>query len=194
MKTNTSINKKQRFDKFQLFDLSVLQRRIFKCFASLLEEFIETPRHEMFRKMRQGSTDAHVDISGAVNLMMNVVEPELSSTLLTVKQRETALRALLDEGGVPQPEVEKFIQSGMVAGALWHMWNVKDTQRIRKLLKETDRKQYKTGSGNDPIHDQDTYITRDLRYTVYIKSDRESKIIKKMGPIFKLRFNFLQNP
>ena len=27
-------------------------------------------------------------------------------------------------------------------------------------MKDQDRKQYKTGSGNDPIHDQDTYITK----------------------------------
>jgi hypothetical protein len=66
-----------------------------------LEEFIETPRHEIFQKMRQGSTDAHVDISGAVNIMANVIEPDIKSEMFTPQQREMALRVLLQEGGVP---------------------------------------------------------------------------------------------
>ena len=42
-----------------------------------LEEFIGTNRRELYEKMRQGSTDAHIDISGACNILANVVEPKV---------------------------------------------------------------------------------------------------------------------
>ena len=35
-------------------------------------------------------------------------------------------------------------------------------------MKDQDRKQYKTGSGNDPIHDQDTYITKGSDIIIFI--------------------------
>ena len=92
---------------------------------------------------------------------MDAVEPENSN--FTSTQREDALRVMLIEAGVENDHVTDFIESGMVAGALWHLWHPKDTPLIRKLLKDTDKKQYRAGSGNDPIHDQDTYITKDLR-------------------------------
>ena len=42
-----------------------------------LEEFIGKNRRELYEKMRQGSTDAHIDISGACNILANVVEPKV---------------------------------------------------------------------------------------------------------------------
>ena len=95
--------------------------------------------------------------------MMNVVEPKISTSIFSLSQREEALQKLLEEGGMPSDEVELFIKSKIAPGALWHMWAPRDTPKIRKLLKDTDKKQYRAGTGNDPIHDQDTYITKDLR-------------------------------
>ena len=66
--------------------------------------------------MCQGSTDAHVDISGAVNLMMNVVAPKIDETIYTAKQRTLALRTLLDEGGVEEEVIDKLIESKLVPG------------------------------------------------------------------------------
>ena len=150
-----------------------------------LEEFIGTNRRELYEKMRQGSTDAHIDISGACNILANVVEPkvelkstflkintgtffstpnEAPSSLFTKRQRQSALRNILTEGGVDQAVIEKFCQSDLVAGALWHIWPPRHTAKIRSILKKLDKSnQYKKSSGNDPIHDQDTYITGELR-------------------------------
>lgn len=153
-----------------------------------LEEFIGKNRRELYEKMRQGSTDAHIDISGACNILANVVEPkvqlkssflqkcclvfelifstqnEAPSSLFTKRQRQSALRNILTEGGVDQAVIEKFCQSDLVAGALWHIWPPRHTAKIRSILKKLDKSnQYKKSSGNDPIHDQDTYITGELR-------------------------------
>lgn len=140
-----------------------------------LEEFIDKSKQEIFMKMKQviktqknilqisilqGSTDCHIDISGAVNIMTNVVEPINS---FTERQRSDALRNLLVEGGLSDEEIQNFAESGRKPGALWHIWPVRDTEKIRKLLHKQDEEQYEKESGNDVIHDQDTYITSDIR-------------------------------
>ena len=92
--------------------------------------------------------------------MTNVVEPVNS---FSKRQRREALRNLLVEGGLSDEEIDNFIESGRKPGALWHIWPVRDTEKIRKLLHKRDEEQYKKGSGNDAIHDQDTYITSEIR-------------------------------
>ena len=108
-----------------------------------------------FTVLFQGSTDAHVDISGAFNILANVVEPKAPSSLFTRRQRKDALRSILHEGSVDDDVIEKFIQSGMIPGALWHIWAPKFTPKIRQILKDLDKENYKKSSGNDPIHDQE---------------------------------------
>ena len=44
----------------------------------------------------------------------------------------------------------------MVPGALWHIWAPKFTPKIRQILKDLDKENYKKSSGNDPIHDQES--------------------------------------
>ena len=91
-------------------------------------------------------------------------QDEAPSSLFTKRQRQSALRNILTEGGVDQAVIEKFCQSDLVAGALWHIWPPRHTAKIRSILKKLDKSnQYKKSSGNDPIHDQDTYITGELR-------------------------------
>ena len=97
-----------------------------------------------------------MDISGAFNILANVVEPKAPSSLFTRRQRKDALRAILHEGSVDDDVIEKFIQSGMVPGALWHIWAPKFTPKIRQILKDLDKENYKKSSGNDPIHDQES--------------------------------------
>ena len=92
--------------------------------------------------------------------MTNVVEPANS---FTERQRSDALRNLLVEGGLSDEEIKNFTESGRKPGALWHIWPVRDTEKIRKLLHKQDEEQYEKESGNDAIHDQDTYITSDIR-------------------------------
>jgi lysine-specific demethylase 3 len=91
------------------------------------------------------------------------------------------LRAILHEGSVDDDVIEKFIQSGMVAGALWHMWAPKFTPKIRQILKDLDKENYKKSSGNDPIHDQDTYITKELRAKLEEKDIYAETIIQCEG-------------
>lgn len=54
--------------------------------------------------------------------------------------------------------------------------------QIRQILKSVDKhNQYKKSSGNDPIHDQDTYITGELREKLEEKGIYAQAIIQCKG-------------
>lgn len=60
--------------------------------------------------------------------------------------------------------------TGKTPGALWHIFNAKDTAKIRQVLdKEISRKKGKQTTKCDAIHDQSWYLDSDLLAKLYLQ-------------------------
>lgn len=95
-----------------------------------------------------GTTNLHLDIADAVNVMAYVVKSSHKDADL---QKCTS--------SLDKHRIEK----GATPGALWHIFKATDADKIRKFLKKIATE---TGQeilpGSDPIHDQTWYINSTL--------------------------------
>ncbi|CAG0894425.1 unnamed protein product [Cyprideis torosa] len=113
----------------------------------------------------KGTTNLHLDISDAVNVMVYVGIPDNLP-------REEVLKGVLrglDEAGCDVQTRRRVREAGEVPGALWHIYNPRDSDKIRDLLRRVQRErgiekfEYQT----DPIHDQSVYLDGILRERLY---------------------------
>uniref|UniRef100_H2YD04 JmjC domain-containing protein n=1 Tax=Ciona savignyi TaxID=51511 RepID=H2YD04_CIOSA len=90
----------------------------------------------------QGTTNLHLDISDACNLMVYV--------------------GIIKEGDADAAQIERARKGK--PGALWHIFKASDTDKIRQLiLKIKHEKGMVVPEGHDPIHDQEIYLDKQLR-------------------------------
>lgn len=78
----------------------------------------------------KGTTNLHLDISDAVNVMVYVGIPKDGDTDEHVKE---AFRAI-DEAGCDILTRRRVRDKGELPGALWHIYNARDADKIRDLL------------------------------------------------------------
>uniref|UniRef100_H2YD05 JmjC domain-containing protein n=1 Tax=Ciona savignyi TaxID=51511 RepID=H2YD05_CIOSA len=105
----------------------------------------------------QGTTNLHLDISDACNLMVYVGVPldEPPSAAHTLLQ-------IIKEGDADAAQIERARKGK--PGALWHIFKASDTDKIRQLiLKIKHEKGMVVPEGHDPIHDQEIYLDKQLR-------------------------------
>ena len=108
----------------------------------------------------KGTTNLHLDISDAVNLMMYVGIPKKGKT---ENYHKLALEAL-KEGNCDEEMIKLTRQKEEKLGALWHIYEAKDADKIRDLLiKVAHEKGEKLKPHHDPIHDQSWYLDNTLR-------------------------------
>ncbi|VVC30448.1 JmjC domain [Cinara cedri] len=130
--------------------------------ASYLPEFFLTP--DLGPKMYiaygnagtghkvQGTTNLHLDMSDAVNVMVHVAITKNCSI-------EEVLKAI-DEGGCTQSEKDRYYKNGEIPGALWHIFHAKDVPTIKNMIcKYNIDNKVTRDSHSDPIHDQTCYLT-----------------------------------
>ena len=111
-----------------------------------------------------GSTNLHMDMSDAVNLMVYVGIPQDGNNDETVRE---GLKAV-DEAGCDVAMKNRIRVEGLRVGALWHIFHPRDADRIRDFLnKVTMEKGHKLEPHNDPIHDQSVYLTSHLRQRLF---------------------------
>ena len=111
-----------------------------------------------------GSTNLHMDMSDAVNLMVYVGIPQDGNNTDTMRE---GLRAV-DEAGCDIAMKNRIRVEGCRVGALWHIFHPRDADRIRDFLnKVTMEKGHKLEPHNDPIHDQSVYLTTHLRQRLF---------------------------
>nr|XP_002122286.3 lysine-specific demethylase 3B [Ciona intestinalis] len=105
----------------------------------------------------QGTTNLHLDISDACNLMVYVGVP--------MDQPPGSLNTMLEiikEGDVDEFQLERSKTSK--PGALWHIFKASDTDKIRQLiLKVKAEEGVEVPHDHDPIHDQQIYLDKTLR-------------------------------
>uniref|UniRef100_H2YD02 JmjC domain-containing protein n=1 Tax=Ciona savignyi TaxID=51511 RepID=H2YD02_CIOSA len=91
---------------------------------------------------QSGTTNLHLDISDACNLMVYV--------------------GIIKEGDADAAQIERARKGK--PGALWHIFKASDTDKIRQLiLKIKHEKGMVVPEGHDPIHDQEIYLDKQLR-------------------------------
>lgn len=118
----------------------------------------------------KGTTNLHLDISDAVNIMVYV------GTVRGGKAddiNEAVLKAL-DEGDCCEAMKKRCREKGNKLGALWHIYEARDADKIRDLLhKVAEERGQKLNSHQDPIHDQSWYLDSTLRQRLREEYDVE---------------------
>lgn len=112
----------------------------------------------------KGTTNLHLDISDAVNIMVYVGIPEDSDS----KSQVSASHKAIAMGGCEFLTRARVQNKNVVAGALWHIFPARDADKIRDLLNRvTLEKGYRLEPDHDPIHDQNWYLDDKLRARLF---------------------------
>ncbi|XP_026478885.1 LOW QUALITY PROTEIN: lysine-specific demethylase 3B [Ctenocephalides felis] len=112
----------------------------------------------------KGTTNLHLDISDAVNVMVYVGIPKDADYEEHIKQAFAAI----DEAGCDILTRRRVREKTELPGALWHIYAASDADKIRDLLnKVTLESGNRLEPHHDPIHDQNWYLDRYLRGRLY---------------------------
>lgn len=112
----------------------------------------------------KGTTNLHLDISDAVNVMVYVGIPNDGKDEVHIQE---ALKAI-DEGGCDSLMRKRVREKNVKPGALWHIFNARDADKIRDLLNKVAMERgEKLEPHHDPIHDQSWYLDEELRDRLY---------------------------
>lgn len=113
----------------------------------------------------KGTTNIHLDISDAVNVMVYVSIPK--DTGDRDKYIKEAYQAI-DEAGCDILTRRRVREKNELAGALWHIYAPRDADKIRDLLnKVAIERGEKLEPNHDAIHDQSWYLDSQLRERLY---------------------------
>ncbi|XP_064420549.1 lysine-specific demethylase 3A isoform X2 [Latimeria chalumnae] len=111
---------------------------------------------------KYGTTNLHLDVSDAANVMVYVGIPEGE-----LNHEEEVLKTI-EDGEADELTIKRFVEGNEKPGALWHIYAAKDTEKIRDLLKKVAKEQGQDNPpDHDPIHDQSSYLDRPLRKRLY---------------------------
>lgn len=110
---------------------------------------------------KMGTTNLHLDISDAVNIMVHVAsfKPKKEEE----DHQQKVIEALKD-AGVESNQIKRLENKKEKAGAIWHIYDARDADKIRNLLnRELLERKIKLKPHHDPIHDQSFYLDKRLR-------------------------------
>ncbi|XP_025196650.1 lysine-specific demethylase 3A-like [Melanaphis sacchari] len=114
-----------------------------------------------------GTTNLHLDISDAVNVMVYVAITKNCKEYDYDWHVREALQ-VIKEAGCDDLTLRRIYVDGEIPGALWHIYHASDADSIRDLLIKvavehgTPLEQF-----SDPIHDQSHYLDEYLRERLY---------------------------
>lgn len=112
-----------------------------------------------------GTTNLHLDISDAVNVMVYVGIPK--DTGQNDAEIRDAYRAI-DESGCDILQRRRVREKNELPGALWHIFAPRDADKIRDLLnKVAIENGERLEPNHDAIHDQSWYLDGKLRQRLY---------------------------
>ncbi|XP_024888225.1 probable JmjC domain-containing histone demethylation protein 2C isoform X3 [Temnothorax curvispinosus] len=115
----------------------------------------------------KGTTNLHLDISDAVNVMVYVGMPKDVNNEESLKARTEAMRAI-DEAGCDILTRRRARDEKEKPGALWHIYAARDADKIRDLLNAVALERgARLEPHHDPIHDQSCYLDGPLRERLY---------------------------
>uniref|UniRef100_A0A182NR78 [histone H3]-dimethyl-L-lysine(9) demethylase n=1 Tax=Anopheles dirus TaxID=7168 RepID=A0A182NR78_9DIPT len=108
----------------------------------------------------KGTTNLHLDISDAVNVMVYVGVPK---DVPRARYNDKIVE-LIDAEDCDYLTRQRVRQRKEFPGALWHIYHAQDADKIRALLNKIELERGGTIKPNhDPIHDQKWYLDRNMR-------------------------------
>eukprot|EP00095_Tigriopus_kingsejongensis_P003194 maker-scaffold91_size383040-snap-gene-2.25 protein:Tk03194 transcript:maker-scaffold91_size383040-snap-gene-2.25-mRNA-1 annotation:"probable domain-containing histone demethylation protein 2c" len=111
-----------------------------------------------------GTTNLHIDMSDACNLMVYVGIPKDGDYQDHIN---LGLRAV-DESDCDMATRERVRGKGALIGAIWHIYHPRDADKIRDMLnKVAIGKRQRIEPNTDPIHDQSIYLDGKLRKRLF---------------------------
>uniref|UniRef100_A0A665VUY5 Lysine-specific demethylase n=1 Tax=Echeneis naucrates TaxID=173247 RepID=A0A665VUY5_ECHNA len=109
-----------------------------------------------------GTTNLHLDVSDAVNVMVYVGIPQGD------EDQDQEVMTTIEEGDVDEMTKRRVYEGKEKPGALWHIYAAKDAEKIRELLRKVGEEQgQENPPDHDPIHDQSWYLDQVLRRRLY---------------------------
>jgi lysine-specific demethylase 3 len=112
--------------------------------------------------LKEGTTNLHLDIADACNVMCYIGFPR-DNNISMDEYIEQGFNAIL-ESDADVANIDRVIRDGEVPGAIWHIWEATDADRIRDfLLKIAMERGFKVEKDHDVIHDQNWYLDGELR-------------------------------
>ncbi|CAF1119300.1 unnamed protein product [Didymodactylos carnosus] len=134
------------------------QLNIVECLPSMIPDlgpklYIAYSGREDGGTSECGTTNLHIDVSDAVNILVHVNVME--------ENERNEVRNFLNSSHIDVEQLQR-LDAGEIAGALWTIFRAEDVPKIRKYingvrlqdLNHAVRRNYK----GDPIHDQQTYL------------------------------------
>lgn len=113
----------------------------------------------------KGTTNLHLDISDAVNVMVYIGIPKDGPDENYMK---TEAYKAIDEAGCDILMRRRVRDKGETPGAIWHIYAAQDADKIRDLLnKVAIERGERLEPNHDPIHDQSWYLDGPLRERLY---------------------------
>ncbi|XP_032237304.2 uncharacterized protein LOC5512047 isoform X2 [Nematostella vectensis] len=109
---------------------------------------------------KEGTTNLHIDMSDAVNVMVYVGVPRDEGA--GEREKRDAIKAV--DSACDKIQQQRVRRDTARIGALWHIYHVEDADKIRDLLHKVAReKKMKYAAHHDPIHDQCFYLDHEIR-------------------------------
>jgi [histone H3]-dimethyl-L-lysine9 demethylase len=116
--------------------------------------------------LKAGTTNLHLDIADACNVMCYIGFPQdkaISEDEYIAQGFEAILEADCDAANV-----NRVIEDGEIPGAIWHIYDSVDADRIRDfLLMIAQERGFKVAPDHDVIHDQNWYLDGELRARLF---------------------------
>uniref|UniRef100_A0A915JYQ5 JmjC domain-containing protein n=1 Tax=Romanomermis culicivorax TaxID=13658 RepID=A0A915JYQ5_ROMCU len=114
--------------------------------------------YEMIFEPNKGTTNLHLDVSDAVNVLVNVTTP----ANINPSYLYCAILKHLEEQDLDPADLERARKCPSRIGALWTIFKPEDSETIRMYLHELAAEDRKSDC-DDPIHDQMLYLDVPLR-------------------------------
>ncbi|KAI8792891.1 lysine-specific demethylase 3B isoform X1 [Biomphalaria glabrata] len=110
---------------------------------------------------KEGTTNLHLDISDAVNVMVYVGIP-WDGPGGRKAQEEAAVKAI-DDAGCDSITKRRVREVHEIPGALWHIYDAHDADKIRDFLNKVAKERGEIiEKDHDAIHDQSWYLDKEL--------------------------------
>ena len=119
--------------------------------------------------LKEGTTNLHLDVSDAVNVMIYIGFPRdpsrgASSIDDYVQQ---GFKAII-EADCDIANINRVRLNGDIPGALWHIFAATDADKIRDfLISIANERGFQIDKDHDVIHDQNWYLDGELRQRLY---------------------------
>lgn len=126
-----------------------------------------------------GTTNLHLDISDAVNVMVYVSMPKDEGNRDSFKEAYEIIKNTVCDESIEN----RILKNGELPGALWHIYAPNDACRIRDFLeKVTIERGEMLEPNHDAIHDQKWYLDNELRKRLHNEFQVEGyQIVQFLG-------------